>query len=54
MAAAAANDAVSIAMCALDADTLPATGMTTMYLLMSLVHLPPWLNLACRGHAPDR
>jgi hypothetical protein len=28
---------------------LPIDGMTAMYLLMSLFHLPPWLKLAGRG-----
>lgn len=27
----------------------PLAGMTAMYLLMSLFHLPPWLRLACRN-----
>lgn len=27
---------------------LPGNAMTTMYLLMSLFHLPPWLRLASR------
>jgi hypothetical protein len=27
---------------------LPVDGMTAMYLLMSLFHLPPWLGLARR------
>lgn len=29
-----------------DPGALPISGMTVMYLLMSLFHLPPWLKLA--------
>jgi hypothetical protein len=35
-------------MCALGPGFLPVDGMTAMYLLMSLFHLPPWLKLASR------
>ncbi|RJE89251.1 hypothetical protein [Paracoccus onubensis] len=33
------------ALCLSDPGMLPMNGMTTMYLLMSLFHLPPWLRL---------
>lgn len=32
----------------------PLDGMSCMYLLMSLFHLPPWLKLASGGNATDR
>ena len=36
-------------------NVLPFDGMTTMYLLMSLFHLPPWLKLASiAGRASNR
>jgi len=35
-------------MCAA-AGFLPLDGMTAMYLLMSLFHLPPWVRLASRA-----
>jgi hypothetical protein len=35
-------------MCATGTFFLPVDGMTMMYLLMTLFHLPPWLKLA--GH----
>ena len=35
-------------MCAAGPGFLPIDGMTAMYLLMSLFHLPPWLKLASR------
>ncbi|MBH0236380.1 hypothetical protein [Methylobrevis albus] len=34
------------ALCAPVAGLLPIDGMTAMYLLMSVFHLPPWLKLA--------
>lgn len=37
------------ALCSAGSGLLPLDGMTTMYLLMSLFHLPPWLTLASRG-----
>lgn len=39
------------ALCLSDPGMLPMNGMTTMYLLMSLFHLPPWLRLlsGCKG-----
>jgi hypothetical protein len=36
------------AMCAAPGP-LPIGGMTAMYLLMALFHLPPWLRLASRS-----
>ncbi|MDZ5698576.1 hypothetical protein [Chelativorans sp. M5D2P16] len=42
----AANDATRIALCSAATSILPIDGMTAMYLLMSLFHLPPWLRLA--------
>ncbi len=46
MAWTTANDASPMAFCSLGSSLLPADGMTAMYLLMSLFHLSPWLNLA--------
>lgn len=50
MAAVTTVDAVSTApsnpICAPAGAGLPISGMTWMYLLMSLFHLPPWLRLA--------
>ncbi len=31
--------------CSAASDASPLSGMTTMYLLMSVFHLPPWLKL---------
>jgi hypothetical protein len=42
----AANDAPPIAFCSPGSSILPIDGMTTMYMLMSLFHLSPWLKLA--------
>ncbi|MFC6487449.1 hypothetical protein [Nitratireductor sp. GCM10026969] len=42
----AASDATRIALCSAATSILPIDGMTAMYLLMSLFHLPPWLRLA--------
>ena len=47
----AAHDASSGAICLSTPSLLPVDGMTTMYLLMSLFHLPPWLKLARRAGA---
>lgn len=44
MALICAIDAPPLSMCAAGATVLPVDGMTAMYLLMSLFHLPPWLN----------
>lgn len=49
MALIAATDAPPLALCAAGASVLPVDGMTAMYVLMSLFHLPPWLKLAGRG-----
>ena len=53
MAWIAANDASPVALCA---SASSIGGMTTMYVLMSLFHVSPWLKLAfgARGRAPDR
>jgi hypothetical protein len=45
MALFAAHDAHRIALCSSGSNLLPVDGMTAMYLLMSLFHLPPWLKL---------
>lgn len=51
----AANDAAGTAMCSAGSGLLPVDGMTAMYLLMSLFHLPPWLKLASSaGQTPNR
>jgi hypothetical protein len=54
MARMAANHAPPIAICS--QSILPIDGMTTMYVLMSLFHLSPWLKLASSpiGCAPNR
>jgi hypothetical protein len=41
----------TMALCSPGAGLLPIDGMTAMYLLMSLFHLPPWLRLARRAGA---
>jgi hypothetical protein len=46
MAGVAAADAPRLALCSSPPGLLPIDGMTTMYLLMSLFHLSPWLKLA--------
>jgi len=43
MALICAIDAPPVSMCAAGATVLPVDGMTAMYLLMTLFHLPPWL-----------
>ena len=40
-----ANDARLNAFCSSGSSILPIAGMTLMYLLMSLIHLSPWLKL---------
>ncbi|WEX11005.1 hypothetical protein [Chelativorans sp. AA-79] len=51
----AAHDAAGIALCSAGSGILPVDGMTAMYLLMSLFHLPPWLRLASTaGRASNR
>jgi hypothetical protein len=52
MACIAAGDAPAMALCSSGPAMLPIGGMTAMYLLMSLFHLSPWLNLTRR--APRR
>ena len=49
MALIAAADAPPLALCAAGVRILPVDGMTAMYALMSLFHLPPWLKLVGRG-----
>jgi hypothetical protein len=51
MALVSATDAPPLAFCAAGSNVLPVDGMTAMYLLMALFHLPPWLRLARRGPA---
>ena len=46
MAWLAANAAPPLAFCTTNATILPSNSMTAMYLLMSLFHLSPWLQLA--------
>ena len=41
--------APAMALCFAGPNILPIDGMTAMYLLMSLFHLPPWLRLARRS-----
>ncbi|RDD68830.1 hypothetical protein [Paracoccus versutus] len=45
--------AASPALCLSDPGPLPLDGMTMMYLLMALFHLPPWLRLMA-GRDPTR
>lgn len=40
------------AVCSAAPQLLPLDGMAMMYLLMALLHLPPWLRLASRGRRP--
>jgi hypothetical protein len=48
MAWVTARQAPMMPLCAPGMGILPVDGMTTMYLLMSLFHLSPWLKLASR------
>jgi hypothetical protein len=55
MALFAASDAPRMALCSCASSLLSIDGMTAMYLLMSLFHLPPWLKLAtAAGRASNR
>jgi uncharacterized RDD family membrane protein YckC len=46
MAWIAAGTVSAIPLCSSGPSVLPIDGMTAMYLLMSVFHLPPWLTLA--------
>jgi hypothetical protein len=46
MAWIARNDAASMAFCSSGSSISPIGGMTAMYVLMSLFHVSPWLELA--------
>jgi hypothetical protein len=46
MAWIAAHHASPMMLCSSGPGMLPMGGMSAMYLLMSLFHLPPWLKLA--------
>jgi len=46
MAWVAANNPSPMPLCSSAPGILPIDGMTAMYLLMSVFHLSPWLNLA--------
>ncbi|MBD1548290.1 hypothetical protein [Roseibium aggregatum] len=52
MAWMSAGDAAQTLICSSASGLPPITGMTWMYLLMSLFHLPPWLKLASRRPRP--
>ena len=55
MALFAVHHAHRVALCSSGSILLPIDGMTAMYLLMSLFHLPPWLKLASpAGRASSR
>lgn len=47
----AATGGAPMPFCAPAAGLLPVDGMTAMYLLMAVFHLPPWLRLAARTGA---
>ena len=53
MAWIAANDVPPMAHGSAGPSILPVDGMTAMYLLMSLFHLPPWLKLASAAGRPS-
>jgi hypothetical protein len=46
MAALAARNSAPTGLCMPASGLLPIDGMTAMYLLMTVFHLPPWLTLA--------
>jgi hypothetical protein len=46
MAALSFVDGPPPALCSAGSGLIPFDGMTAMYLLMTLFHLPPWLTLA--------
>jgi hypothetical protein len=50
MAWMAANNVPPIALCSPGSSILPIDRMTTMYALMSLFHLSPWLRFAPGRH----
>jgi hypothetical protein len=55
MAWIARNDVASMAFCSSGLSISPIGGMTAMYVLMSLFHLSPWLELASsRPRAPGK
>ncbi|MBI1202730.1 MAG: hypothetical protein GC182_09495 [Rhodopseudomonas sp.] len=39
------GDAMANGLCAMGSGGTPMSGMVTMYLLMGLFHVPPWLRL---------
>jgi hypothetical protein len=47
----ATGSSPAMVLCSTGPGLLPVDGMTAMYLLMSLFHLPPWLRLARRSGA---
>lgn len=53
MAWSSVGDAAQALICSSASGLPPITGMTWMYLLMSLFHLPPWLKLASRRPRPN-
>ena len=48
MAWSAANNPGAVPLCSARSDLLPIGGMPAMYLLMSVFHLPSWLELRAR------
>ena len=46
------HDPVPMTLCASGAGLPPMSGMTAMYVLMSIFHLSPWLQRACALVAP--
>ena len=48
MAGIAAHGSPRFAICSMASGMLPIDGMASMYLLMSVFHLAPWLKLAFR------